>query len=335
MDPIIWDLTHLQLSYKNIWKIDNLKGMEKLQKLQLDNNIIQEIQNLDHLVNLTWLDLSFNQILKIKGLEKLTQLTDLSLYDNNISKIEGLETLTKLSVFSFGRNKVKDLDTTIQYLKDLKNQLQVLNMQENEYVYTGSQQQDYKFQAVFRLKNLKYLDYVLIDDALRQEAEDVCKDQYQEQNDLAAEKKDDDDKIVDPILVEAHIAQTDRMLDKIHAEDADGKKLKRMSQFDQHWQTFEGEVIEKVETYQKDMKNIHKIKKNTIMYCMKELRGEEIASEKKSIKVIEQFESYKKHKMRELHNIESKAEYLDDFLNDLVGKVNKLEDDLMTYEMSL
>ena len=56
----IWNLEHLALSYKNVWIIDNLKGMEKLQKLQLDNNIIQVIQNLDHLVNLKWLDLSFN-----------------------------------------------------------------------------------------------------------------------------------------------------------------------------------------------------------------------------------------------------------------------------------
>lgn len=66
------------------------------------------------------------------------------------------------------------------------------------------------------------------------------------------------------------------------------------------------------------MRNIHKIKKNTILYCMKELRGEELASEKKSIKVIQDFESYKKHKMRELHELESKAEYLDDFLTDLI-----------------
>lgn len=89
----IWNLTHLSLSYKNIWIIDNLKGMEKLQKLQLDNNIIQHIQNLDHLVNLTWLDLSFNQIEKIQGLDTLTKLTDLSLYDNCIKKIEGLDKL--------------------------------------------------------------------------------------------------------------------------------------------------------------------------------------------------------------------------------------------------
>jgi len=29
----IWDLTHLSLSYKNIVKISNLLGLEKLQKL--------------------------------------------------------------------------------------------------------------------------------------------------------------------------------------------------------------------------------------------------------------------------------------------------------------
>ena len=42
-DEPIWNLTHLSLSYKNIWIINNLMGMEKLQKLQLDNNIIQKI----------------------------------------------------------------------------------------------------------------------------------------------------------------------------------------------------------------------------------------------------------------------------------------------------
>lgn len=39
--------------------------------------------------------------------------------------------------------------------------------------------------------------------------------------------------------------------------------------------------------------------------------------------------------MRELGEYDSKAEYLDDFLADLIEKVNKLEDDLMIFEMSL
>jgi hypothetical protein len=68
---------------------------------------------------------------------------------------------------------------------------------------------------------------------------------------------------------------------------------------------------------------------------MKALRGEELASEKKSVKIIQDFESYQKHKMRELKEYDSKAEYLDDFLADLLEKVNKLEYDLMIFEMSL
>ena len=61
-DDALWNLKHLALSYKNIIEIDNLKGLEGLQKLQLDNNIICKIQKLDHLTNLNWLDLSFNLI---------------------------------------------------------------------------------------------------------------------------------------------------------------------------------------------------------------------------------------------------------------------------------
>lgn len=61
------------------------------------------------------------------------------------------------------------------------------------------------------------MDYILIDDSLRKEAEETCKDQYQELNDQNDGKKDDDDKSADPLLVEAHIDCTHRMLDKIHS----------------------------------------------------------------------------------------------------------------------
>jgi hypothetical protein len=83
------------------------------------------------------------------------------------------------------------------------------------------------------------------------------------------------------------------------------------------------------------MKAIHKVKKNTIMFCMNELRAEELSSEKKSIESIQEFESYRKHKMRKLDDFESKTEHYHDFEEDLKEKINKLEDDLMTYEMTL
>ena len=39
--------------------------------------------------------------------------------------------------------------------------------------------------------------------------------------------------------------------------------------------------------------------------------------------------------MRKLQEMESKAEYYQDYEEDLKDKVDKLEDDLMTFEMSL
>lgn len=136
-DMPLWNLDHLQLSYKNIIGIDNLDGMSKLQKLQLDNNIICKIENLEKLTELKWLDLSFNLIQKIEGLENLTKLTDLSLYSNQISVIEGLDNLKLLNVFSFGKNLVTNLDDTTKYFRKLKNNLQVLNMEDNPYNYAG------------------------------------------------------------------------------------------------------------------------------------------------------------------------------------------------------
>lgn len=121
----------------DIIEIDNLKGLEKLQKLQLDNNIICKIQNLDHLTELRWLDLSFNLIEKIEGLDNLTRLTDLSLFSNRITIIEGLDNLTELNVLSFGQNLVRQHDDAVQYLKKLKNKLEVLKMSDNPYNYVG------------------------------------------------------------------------------------------------------------------------------------------------------------------------------------------------------
>ena len=135
-DPL-WNLEHLSLSYKNIIEIDNLTGLECLQKLQLDNNIICKIQNLEHLVNLKWLDLSFNLITKIENLELLTKLTDLSVFANKIKKLEGLDTLTELNILSFGQNEFTQHDEPVQYLKKLKNKLEVLKMADNPFSFTG------------------------------------------------------------------------------------------------------------------------------------------------------------------------------------------------------
>lgn len=125
------------------------------------------------------------------------------------------------------------------------------------------------------------------------------------------------------------------MLDKLHGKDVDGKKLRALQQYDQFWQNFEVDVNERVETYQKEMLAIHRVKKNTIQFCMKELREEELGSEKRSIERIQEFESFRKHKLRDLIKMDQKLEYLADYENELLTRVDTLEDDLMGFEMSL
>ena len=148
--------------------------MEKLQKLQLDNNIITKIEGLGNLTNLTWLDLSFNMITVIEGLDKCTKLTDLTLFQNRITKLGGLEQLTELQVLSVGSNQLASLEDSIDYLRKLKNNLQVLRISNN--AFQKQRNTEYKKYTIARLKNLKYIDYELIDVKEKQAALDQYKD---------------------------------------------------------------------------------------------------------------------------------------------------------------
>jgi Leucine-rich repeat (LRR) protein len=135
--------------------------MEKLTKLQLDNNIITKIQGLECLVNLEWLDLSFNMITKIEGLDNCLKLTDLSLFKNRITVISGLENLKELNVLSVGSNALANLEDSIDYLRKLKNKLEVLRISDN--AFQKQRNTEYKKYTMARLKNLKYIDYELIE----------------------------------------------------------------------------------------------------------------------------------------------------------------------------
>jgi len=173
----------LLLSYKNILKIDNLVGFERLIKLQLDNNIIEKIENLSHLTSLEWLDLSFNNISTMSGLDSLTNLTNLSLFSNRITQLGGLEPLSKLQVLSVGNNLIATQDS-VMYLRPFKN-LQAVNFVGNPFC----QEPEYRPYVLAHLKYLKYLDYRLVDEQAVTSAREQYQDELQEmeENEDAAE----------------------------------------------------------------------------------------------------------------------------------------------------
>ena len=91
------------------------------------------------------------------------------------------------------------------------------------------------------LKELKYLDYELIDDANRRAAEL----KYGEQNneaEAAAEKDEEEEKEVDQELVEARIDCTENMLEKILSAFEDNAKLKVLPGFENEWQKYDEQV---------------------------------------------------------------------------------------------
>lgn len=84
-----------------------------------------------------------------------------------------------LNVFSIGNNKIESYEQIKQVFKlgvsgafdggyQFK-ELQVLNVAGNPFTQTES---DYRDQLIFHLVNLKYLDYVFIDEAKRKELAD-------------------------------------------------------------------------------------------------------------------------------------------------------------------
>jgi hypothetical protein len=175
------NLRKLCLSYKNIIKIQNLMGLDNLEVLRLDNNLIEKIENLDHLSNLRWLDLSFNNITSVDNLGMLGNLTDLILYNNRIESVSfnALKGLRKLNILSISNNRIGDLMELLKALKPIKT-LEVLTVKGNPCTSDS----EFKNYVVANLTQLKYLDYVFIDEHMRN-----TPDEFKYGSELGGEKE--------------------------------------------------------------------------------------------------------------------------------------------------
>lgn len=103
--------TFLDLSYKKITDISQIKGLDQLKdltSLNLSINNISEIKGLENLSSLKRLQLQRNQISEIKGLENLKYLTYLDLMENKISELKGLENIENLKFFSLFGNPLNE-----------------------------------------------------------------------------------------------------------------------------------------------------------------------------------------------------------------------------------
>ena len=314
--------------------------MEELTKLQLDNNIITQIQGLETLTKLTWLDLSFNMIEEIKGLENLRLLEDLSLFSNRITELRGLDNLENLNVLSVGSNEISNLEDSVKYLHRLRNNLEVLKINNNAFEQTG--EKEYKGRIIAYLKNLKYLDYELIEANERQKADNDFKTELEGATLENEEQKDTtESKEAYKALEEAHIHHTQNLFNNCMESFDEYDKISKFKRFGDVVQYSDPNIDDCLQGFQQAIKMKQKEKKTKINFCENKMRQAERNAEVESIKKIEAYKKAEKHIFREINKKRAELEEnglslsYDSYESKLLELIETLKGDLLDIEMAL
>ncbi|OMJ93728.1 hypothetical protein SteCoe_3296 [Stentor coeruleus] len=330
------ELLELKLSFQNILKIQNLRGLTKLKKLCLDNNIITKIEGLgEELAEIEWLDLSFNNISVVEGLDNLISLTDLSLFHNLIKVVDsGLDKCERLNLLSLGDNKISDREPTVGYLRKLPH-LQVLKLEGNEMC----NDQYYKSYVMAHLSNLKYLDYILIDPqevikAKEEHREELLlkenlerPDEDQERRKKEAEKKEQ--------LDEAFLSITDNILENVQEEcKEEEKKIKVLPEQDALFDTFCEKFKDGLTSFQNKIIGMNEIRLQMISKFKQSVKNAEEENEKEDIRHISDYERKEKNSLRTFE-LSEQDEAAEEILKAIFPEVDSLENILIDKELQL
>jgi hypothetical protein len=323
----------LIFSYKNIIKIQNLMGLENLETLRLDNNLIENIENLDHLKNLRFLDLSFNCIKNVENLDSLTNLTELSMYNNCIENVSfaSLKSLKNLKILSLSSNKIVDLMELIKALKPIKS-LEVLSIRGNPF----TSDDEYRQYILANLTQLKYLDYIYIDDAMRSMSDDF---KYQVDFNYIGEGKEpvkkeegfDDSGEVSRELRKLNLTNYDKYL--LSGNDDLNNLLQIKTAFEESIQKFNENVKNLIDNIRYKLQEVT-VEKNGITHkyglAYKKMVNE---NEEESQKLINSYFHSKKRLIRyieETNNSDKKAQ-----IEILLVHIKTLDSSLIDREMNL
>ena len=324
-------INKLSLSFRDIYKIDHLRGFENLVQLRLDNNLIETIENLSHLVNLEWLDLSFNNISKIEGLECLQKLTDLCLVNNFIKKIENLENNKNLQVLSLGNNCIENIDDNILYLRQFEN-LQALNLKGNP-IYD---EKDFKTYIFAYCQNLKFLDYQrvkeneVIQAKLEKETE-LTEIEGKEQEIKSELKQKQEEKDLNELLTNANISGVNTLFDDMVRDDSEMLRLQNLPGFQAKLDELSVNISKMTEKYVKDVIAVYneKLKEDEILN--KTLCRVSFESETYSIEIITKFQNEGINELTEkILNSTSNQEEIDKIVKEKLKEISNI---LMDSEM--
>ena len=316
-------ISELSLSFRDIYKIDHLRGFESLVKLRLDNNLIESIENLGHLVNLEWLDLSFNNISRIEGLDVLRKLTDLCLVNNFIKSIENLDGCPALQVLSLGNNCIESIEDNILYLRRFEN-LQALNLKGNP-VYD---EHDFKVSIFAYCANLKFLDYERVKPqdlahAKHEKQRQLGEIEQKEQEVLKGIQSERGEQVLSALLESANIEGVHSMFDDMIRDDSEMIRLRNLPGFEQEIETYKAGLEGLTQKYIDDVVAVHREKETEDKILQRTLKKVSFESETYSIGVIDKFEN---DELAQLSEAEADAPAVK-------GKLKCISDVLMESEM--
>ena len=162
------EIHELNLSKKNITNFKNHKkvSFEKLSELfvlNLSYNELYEINDIISLENLKELDISNNKIEDISFCENLPNLTNFNAENNNIITITSLNICSKMKILKISNNKIKYLNSTLRTIKNLLN-LEELSIKGNPFL---SELFSYREYFISFYSKINILDSEKIDDEKR------------------------------------------------------------------------------------------------------------------------------------------------------------------------
>merc|ERR1719295_546194 len=301
-------ISELSLSFRDIYKIDHLRGFENLVKLRLDNNLIEHIENLGHLVNLEWLDLSFN----------------------NISKIEGLEHNKRLQVLSLGNNCIDSIEDNILYLRQFE-QLEALNLKGNP-VYDHH---DFKTSVFAYCERLKFLDYERVKGqdvihAKNEKQQQLTEIQEKECGEKKKVEKEKADEVFARLLEKANIDGVNSLFDDMIRDDSEMIRLQNLPGFEQEIKGYKDKLEGLTEGYIENVVTVHHEKRKEDQILVTTLNKVSFQSETHSIGVIHQFENTELEKLTEAVLGMKDQESIDEVVK---NRLKTMSDTLMESEM--
>jgi hypothetical protein len=330
------ELLELRLSFMNIMKIQNLRGLTKLKKLCLDNNIIVKIEGLgEELVYLEWLDLSFNNIPVVEGLDNLESLTDLSLFSNKIKVLEGgLDKCEKLNLISLGDNLLADKEGTISYLKKFQH-LEVVKLEGNPMCQDN---EAYRLYVIAHLSHLKYLDYILIDEADKVKAreehrDEINKDATDKGGEEELKKREEDEKHAE--LEDAGLGPTYNVLPNLLEEYKDDyRKIRLLPDVQFADEDFQTKFRDATSAFQVKIMKLNAYRLEMISKFKQSVKKAEDENEQEDIKNISNYEKIEKISLRTFEQSDQ-DDLAEDALKEIYPKINDLEHVLIDKEMQL